>query len=255
MEYGEADVVVYCDTSTGLPENLDWIREVCAEFGWPLEVLPPKLTLLEFALRYGFPKAPAHLWAMRYFKEHPIEAFAAETDTRTFYSGVYRHESDTRYTRVDGEATDRGTFEYRSPCHDWKEYQFDDYVQDHGLPCNPHADCLGRSPDCYCCAVGSRDEVVIDLKDNDYDRHAEHLLSIEKKAQEEIGTQEDHCWLGSQGLPSKKLRALMAQADEQQTYLCGPGCYEEPELIPATDGGTNDIATTDSERGGDAGDE
>jgi len=222
MTQGKADTVIYLDTSSGLPQNREWIESTCRKYGWPLEVLEPTTSLEEFAKRYGFPKGGSHSWAMRYFKEHSLGRRATECDGRPrFYSGVYADESQTRMDTVDSRTTKADRWDYVAPCHDWSDEDFEGYIADHGLTRNPHAKALGRSPDCYCLAYGSRDEVLVDLRANGYNDHADHLLDLEKAVQAEIGTDKDYCWLGSEGLSSPRLRALKAEADGRQTTLCG----------------------------------
>ena len=224
MENGDADAVIHLDTSTGLPANEQFVRDVCEEFGWELYILPPTLTLKEFALRYGFPKAGSHSWAFRYFKAHALGRFTTKLGHRPeFITGVYRHESDRRFRHVESRIQERDRWNYRSDVWNWRPHQFEDYRQDHGLPENQVAEDLGRSGDCFCWAYESRDSGIIELRSNGYDDHAEFLLDIESEVQDEIGTAEDYCWIGSQGMSSAELRSKKAKADPEQTDLFGCG--------------------------------
>lgn len=224
METGDAEAVIYLDTSSALPENTEFVKEVCAEFGWPLHVLPPTLTLKEFALRYGFPKSGAHSWAFRYFKAHALGRFTTTLDDRPeFVTGVYRHESDRRFQNVDSRIQERDRWDYRSDLWNWRPHQLEDYRQDHGLPESDAVEALGRSGDCFCLAYGTRDEELVALRSNGFDDHADRLLELEKEVQAEIGIEEDYCWIGASGMSSAELRSKKADADPEQTDLFGCG--------------------------------
>lgn len=222
MEDGDAESVVYLETSSGLPANRQFVQDTCAEFGWDLKILPPTLSLKEFAIRYGFPKAGAHSWAFRYFKAHAISRFTTTIGKRPeFITGVYRHESDRRFKHVDSRVQKRDRWNYRSDVWNWREHQFDDYRQDHALPESNVVEALNRSGDCFCMAYGTRDEELLALRSAGFDDHADWLLGVEEEVQEEIGTDDDHCWLGSNGMSSSELRAKKADSDPEQTDLFG----------------------------------
>lgn len=222
MEDGNADGVVYLRTSSELPKNTQFVKDVCEEFGWPLYIREPSLTLKEFGLRYGFPKAGAHSWAFRYFKGHSLGRFVTELGERPeFVTGVYRHESDRRFENVEARVQEKDRWDYRSDVYNWRSHQFDDYRQDHGLPTSDVVEALGRSGDCFCMAYGTRDEELVALRSAGFDDHADRLTEIESDVQEEIGTDEDYCWLGSSGMSSSELRAKKAESDVEQAELFG----------------------------------
>ena len=223
MENDLCDVVLHLDTGTGIDENLEFVRETCEQFGWPLEVRETTTSLKEFALEYGFPKASSHSWAYRYFKEHTIDQFTTELacDHPRFYTGVWQGESDRRMRTVEAKEQEsyHGRWTWIAPCLDWTESDFLEYREEHDLPKNPVAENVCRSGECYCGAYANRVEELSVLQ-AEYPDHAEWLLEVEEEVQEEIGTEEDYCWWGASGMPADELQELMEDAENSPLMLC-----------------------------------
>lgn len=225
----DVDRVLYLDTNSGLPENLDYVRETCAEYGWPLVVAKAPITLYEFATGegpgdrgdFGFPGPGDHSWAFRYFKERQLGHIAGEhDDPPRYYTGVRSHESGRRMQTVDGEYDDRRErWVYINPIHDWRDERVTDYRDDHDLPVNPVADRIGGSGDCYCGSFESRTEELVEL-DAHYPGHAEWLRETEARVQEQLGTDTQYAYWGFGKLSKAELRALLAENDDAQMSLC-----------------------------------
>jgi 3''-phosphoadenosine 5''-phosphosulfate sulfotransferase (PAPS reductase)/FAD synthetase and related enzymes len=90
------DFVAYLDTNSGLPANLEYVRSVCDNQNWPLQVLKSPVTLTEFATKYGFAGPSVHGWAYSYFKERQLRQLANEYGNVVLYSGVRSDESERR---------------------------------------------------------------------------------------------------------------------------------------------------------------
>lgn len=232
MEHGDAEAVLHLDTTTGIPENEQYVIELCREFGWPLRIERAPITLYEFATgegkgdrsAYGFPGPGAHLWAYALLKERSLRRVAKQANAKPRYlTGVRKHESTRRKMNVSTEAEETNRWIWEAPIAEYRDFQIKDTLQDKGLPANPVVESIGRSGECWCLAYDSRDDALIDLKAGGYDTHADRLLDIEGRAQEEIGTQEDHCYIGHGKASSNTLKSLMADNDKQQMKLC-QGC-------------------------------
>lgn len=217
MENGLANCVVHLDTNTGIEQNVQFVKDVCEEFDWPLEIYSARMELEEFAKEFGFPKAPAHNWAYRYFKERPLMRVSrdANASMSEMYTGVRRSESKRRMNTVDDEKEEQ-SWTWYAPIADWTEEDCDEYIIEHDLPTNSVVDEICRSGECYCGAFAHRDEELIDLA-AEYPDHAEWLLETEKRVQEEIGTEEDHCWWGSEGVSSDRLQELQDSETQDET--------------------------------------
>lgn len=223
MENDLADCVIHLDTNTGVPENEEFVKNTCEEHGWPLEIYSARMELDEFAKEFGFPKAGAHSWAYRYFKERPLRHVGRDSnkDHQEMYTGVRRSESQRRMETVEDES-EQYTWTWRAPIADWTKEDCTEYIEEHNLRKNPVVEDIHRSGECYCGAFANRDEELIDLSAN-YSDHAEWLLETEKEVQEEVGTDEDHCWWGSEGMSSDRLEELMEDGDDTVPLLCR-GC-------------------------------
>lgn len=224
MEELGCDAVLHIDTQTGIPENQQFVEKVCDWFDWPLEIVTPNKTLEEFAKEYGFPKAPAHSWIYRYLKEHPLARFTTslETDQPSYYTGVRKNESARRMENVSTETQEmwNGRWLWEAPIAEFTEEDISEYIVEHGLPRNPVAETIGRSGECFCGAYADRFAELLTLEDH-YPEHYDWIMETEADVQDEIGTDEDHCYWGTSGMSSDELQELMeSEGDDPDMLMC-----------------------------------
>lgn len=193
MSRGWADFVAYFDTTSGIAENLQYVRDTCEKYGWPLVVVQSPMPLETFAMRYGFCGPSGHKWAFNYFKGRQIRHIAKQTDHSVkFFSGVRKDESDRRLRNVSAEVqyedNSTGNFEgwWVSPLMDWTDEEVDEYRERYDLPDNPVARRIHRSGDCYCLAYGHRDEELLFLE-AEFPRHAQWIKNVETRVMEYRG--------------------------------------------------------------------
>ena len=222
----EIDFTVYLDTNSGIPENKEYVKDVCDRYGWELIVLSSPVTLKSFALGtdtrqpLGFPGPAAHSWAFQYFKQRQLRMIARQTDAEPkFYTGVRSDESARRMRNVKGETQEGERWLWISPIHDWSDEQTDAYRKEHDLPRNPVNEKIGRSGDCYCGAYANRQTELVELEAH-YPDHYEWITQLEQEVQDEIGTSEPHCYWGFGDMNEKELRGLIAENDDAQMMLC-----------------------------------
>ena len=218
FEHFPIDFVVYLDTNSGLPENLEFVRSVCDNQGWPLQVKKSPVTLLEFAERYGFAGPSKHSWAYRYFKERQLGKMATQYDNVVFYSGVRSQESDRRLLNVQGKYLKSERWVWVSPIHNFSSVECENYIEKYSLPLNPLYDTIGRSGDCYCGAYAHRHTELAELKEF-HPEHYKFIMDIEQEVQNSDLPQERKSW-GWGGLSAAELRSLVAKNDKQQMTLC-----------------------------------
>jgi len=213
------DCVLHLDTNTGVGANQDFVKRVCEEYDWPLEIYTARMEWDEFAKEFVFPKAGAHNWAYRYFKLMPLQRAARDSceSHQEMYTGVRRDESSRRMSTVEDEK-DEQTWTWYAPIADWTDEDCDEYREKHNLPSNPVVKDIHRSGECYCGAYAHRDEELIDLSAN-YPEHAEWILETEKDVQNEIGTDDDYCWWGSEGVSSERLQEL-SDGENEIPMMC-----------------------------------
>jgi len=212
------DFVAYLDTNSGLPDNEQYVIDVCEKQRWELQIYQSPMDLEEFVQRYGFPGPAVHSWAFRYFKERQLEKMAREYESVIFYSGVRKSESNRRSHNVKGKYSSDRRWDWVSPIVHFTETECKDYIEGHGLRVNPLYDTIGRSGDCYCGAFAHRTTELGELKEY-YSDHYEWIKNIEKKAKKWNLDSPKNKW-GWGGLSSAELRAELAKDDDLQRTLC-----------------------------------
>lgn len=215
MSYGLTDGVIHLDTGTGIPENQQFVEDVCERYGWPLRIEGPEMTLEEFAKEWGFPGVGTHSWIYRWVKEKPLIRVAKEMEGEpAYWTGVRSHESERRMAEVEGLVGEHDKWKWLSPIHDFTDDDIDAYIEDHDLPRNPVVETIHRSGECYCGAFAYRDEELIELQAH-YPEHYEWLKKLEREVQEEIGADEKYCYWGHDGISEGQLKNLKAARDAE----------------------------------------
>jgi len=190
-----ADFVIYLATNTSLPQNIDYVRDVCAEFNWPFAIINSPMTLPKLGYRYGFPGPDYHNVAFQYLKarqlQHVHQQMAPTKDIK-FFSGVRRDESDRRLKNITAEvqyeSTSNGNFDgwWISPLLDMSDEEVHEYRTEHDLPRNPVASRIHRSGDCFCLAYGNRTEELL-LLEAEYPEFAHWIKNVERRVGEYRG--------------------------------------------------------------------
>jgi 3'-phosphoadenosine 5'-phosphosulfate sulfotransferase (PAPS reductase)/FAD synthetase len=225
-EQREIDFTVYLDTNSGIPENKEYVIDVCDEYGWDLAVLSSPVTLKEFAVgtdtrqALGFPGPGAHSWAFQYFKERQLSAIATQTDPEPrFYTGVRSAESDRRMQNIDENREQADRWVWVNPICEWSDSDVGDYRNKHDLPKNPVNREIGRSGDCLCGAFANRTTELVELETH-YPEHYEWLMGVEEEVQQELGKNKASSYWGFGDMDEKELRAEIAKNDDKQMMLC-----------------------------------
>lgn len=231
MENDLTEAVLHLDTGTGIDENIEFIEDICDRYNWPLIIREAKKDYKEFVMEWGFPSGSAHSWAYRYLKEHTLGSVSTDcvVDKPEFYTGVRKSESERRMRTIEAERQERDQWVWVAPIADWTQEDCDEYIDDHDLSRNSVVDNIHRSGECFCGAFATRDEELIDLQAH-YPDHAEWLMELEKEVQEEIGTEEDYCWWGNNGLNKDELNELIESENRDDiTPLLCRGCEKANE--------------------------
>jgi len=214
------DDVMYLDTNSGLPENLEYVKETCEREGWNLRVESSPKTMEDFIKNYGFPGPGTHSWAYGYFKQRQLRAVAKQYDEVIYYSGVRARESERRSRLANGlyQKSDGGKWLWVRPVWHFNDDQCADYIAEHDLETNPTYETIDRSGDCFCGAFVHRYTELGALQEHHPD-HYEFIMDLEKKA-EEWDVPENRPFWGFCGLSEAELRSEIAKNDESQMELC-----------------------------------
>lgn len=215
MTWGEAEIVVYLDTGTGLEENRKYVEDLCEEFGWQLWTLRTHESYEEKVEEHGFPGPSRHGIMYRSLKERQIQKLAAVAgDDLHCWTGVRSLESSRRMSNVEPDSEQAGgRWYWHAPIHDWNKQQCKDYLESFDIPRNDLWDTLGRSGDCFCGCYGNPEE-KLDLRAAGCDYHAEWIEGLEEDV--ETGD-ETECWAWG-AMSNTERRA--ARVDEKQMTLC-----------------------------------
>lgn len=190
-----ADFVIYLATNTSLPQNIDYVRDVCAEFSWPFAIIKSPMTLPKLGYRYGFPGPDYHNVAFQYLKARQLQYIhqqMASTKDIKFFSGVRRDESDRRLKNITAEvqyeSASNGNFDgwWISPLLNMSDEEVYEYRIEHDLPRNPASSRIHRSGDCFCLAYGSRTEELL-LLEAEYPEFADWIKNVERRVGEYRG--------------------------------------------------------------------
>lgn len=195
------EFVVYLDTGIGLKENEEYVRSVCKEYGWDLEVVQTPKDYDEIVKEYGFPGPSSHQYMYIWLKEKALAKLNRRDEyygTRCgLYSGVRKDESKRRMGHVQ-EKKEGNMFNWYAPLFDWSDEKVENYREEHDLPENPSYKKIHRSGDCFCGAYATRDEELIDLQANYPDMY-ERIMNLEEEVQEEISEKESIAYWGHGG--------------------------------------------------------
>jgi len=193
--------VVYLDTGIGLPENKKYVKEVCEEYDWPLEIVETPKDYSEIVKEHGFPGPQSHRYMYIWLKERALAALNRRDKyygTRCgLYTGVRKHESKRRMGHVE-EKNEGDMFNWYAPLFDWTDEDVSEYRKNNSLPENPAYDKIHRSGDCFCGAYANRDEELIDLQAH-YPDMFEKLMEIEEAVKEELGEDKTISYWGHGG--------------------------------------------------------
>jgi len=243
MRWGPCEEVVYLDTGTGIPENREYVEDLCEHFGWSFRVMETPESYEELVREHGFPGPSRHFIMYQRLKERQLCTLAAETGGDLhLWTGIRRFESDRRMSHVTPESErGDGRWYWRAPLCEWHDGEPEDYITRFNLPRNPLWSTLGRSGDCYCGCYGNREE-LLDLRAVGADDRADFLESLEDELTD-IRDDEKCRWAWA-SLSDQDQRAVRAEQDDAQMALCS-SCG-----VPQTDGGENCAVDPATDRDG-----
>ena len=220
MENGYTDAVLHIDTRTGVPENEEFVKDLCEEYDWPLRIEQSPITLVEYALElgtedpFGFPSPRQHTWVYSKLKQEPLRTVATDVEFKPhFWTGVRREESENRMANIDEAVEEVGQWIWHAPIRNWKDDRMDEYMEEHNLPDNPVVNVLHRSGECFCGCFSNRDEDLIDLQAN-YPEHFERIKEMEEEVVDELGEDNKRAYWAHGKLSDSEFQHLKEQRKE-----------------------------------------
>jgi len=218
MMRDRADYAIHANTTIGIEETRQFVRDTC--HGWGLELLErtAPTSYRELVLERGFPGPAMHYKMFQRLKERALDTVKRELVTNPrkervlFIAGRRRAESKRRTNiplwEVDGSAI------WASPLAMWTKLDMNTYRLMAGdVPVNSVSEKLHMSGECLCGAFAKPDELdEIRLWFPDMAAEIDALQDDVKAA----GHQEPWCrWGHGQGKPADKVGPLCTSCDLQ----------------------------------------
>lgn len=151
---------VHINTGIGIEQTREFVRDTCAEQGWPLlELEPDGKTYDELVLERGFPRGPKSHMSMYYWlKQRQIRRVVREHKRPggrvLLVTGVRHQESHRRMLGVTMRPVYRRRHEvWVNPILDWSATDCRDLMRGLRLPRNEVVDLIHRSGECLCGAL------------------------------------------------------------------------------------------------------
>ena len=170
-ELGVDFTVYHGDTTIGIPQTQDYVREVCRLFNWKLAIRRPPRRVDwydELVKRFGFPgpTRQSHQICYRRLKERALNHFVTHECKTSPYarenvlliSGIRKQESRIRMGYIHETSKD-GSKVWSNPIFYWTEKMCERYMAKYNLPRNPVKDAICISGECLCGAFAGKEEL------------------------------------------------------------------------------------------------
>ena len=164
--------VYHGDTTIGIPETQDYVKQVCKQFGWELVIRQPPDPLDHYesiVKKYGFPgpTKSSHQFMYRRLKEralrhwvtHEVKSSPKARENVLLLSGVRQDESVIRMGYNHTMSKDKSRC-WANPIFYWTEERCQQYMKTFDLPRNPVKDKICISGECLCGAFASKEELT-----------------------------------------------------------------------------------------------
>lgn len=157
--------VVHINTTIGIEETREFVRETCKREGWPLREYFPPVSYLDICKRHGMPGPGAHLYCYTRLKERCIQQLTREHKTHrhdriVLATGVRRSESTRRMGHVM-QIKREGVRVWVAPIIDWSDEDKNAFMSMRGLRRNPVVDAINMSGECLCGAFAKNGELSL----------------------------------------------------------------------------------------------
>jgi phosphoadenosine phosphosulfate reductase len=158
--------VLMCDTTIGLDETQQFVKDECKRHGWRLWIRrPPRQTFEEWVLKYGFPSQRIHTQIMRIIKYEAMRKFLFERydigEKPCFVGGARRKESLRRMKNMADPISRDGRVWFCNPFIDKSTEWVYAYLTEHKLKKSPSYTNLHISGDCLCGAFAGSSEIML----------------------------------------------------------------------------------------------
>jgi len=152
--------VVFVDTTVMVPETVEFVKDVCNQFGWPLKILRPDPDFWTLAEKWGCPTMHRR-WCCYNLKLKPIFDFVKSLrPIRAMVTGLRRDESERRKSLPQIFYRKMISAWSFAPIIDWNEKDVLDYMEKNNLPMPPHYK-KGIKETCVCGVFANLKQMII----------------------------------------------------------------------------------------------
>lgn len=159
--------VVHINTGVGIEQTREFVRETCAERGWPLiELHPDGKTYRDLVAEKGMPGGPrAHATTYYWLKQRQVRRLVRDHKRGRngrvgLVTGIRVDESERRMAAVMSQPVHRiGSQVWVNPILDWSAADCGRFIDGEGLRRNSVVDLLHRSGECLCGALAHHSEI------------------------------------------------------------------------------------------------
>jgi len=220
MTEGIADCVLHIDTGIGIPQTKEFVRSTVDQFDWPFISVTSDFDFEEIVMENQFPGPAVHIIMYSKLKERALRHPPRQIDGKPhYYTGVRRHESDSRFRNMDEPTIEDTSWWWHAPIHDFTQQDVSEYIDANNLSRSPVKMKFHHSGECLCGAFGNRAEELTVLEAH-FPETAERIKQLESKVQDKYDADDPKSYWGHGGMSSIDLRALLADNDESQMLLC-----------------------------------
>lgn len=242
-EMGLPFVVYHGDTTIGIPQTQQYVKDVCKLYNWKLFIgrSRNKNDWYESLIKkYGFPGPTriSHQIMYRHLKERALNYFVTHQCKSSSYarenvlllSGLRKMESRVRmgYTR---ECNKENSKVWVNPIFYFSEANVKEYMSTHSIPKNPVKEKICISGECLCGAFAGKEEWA-EIKFH----YPEVAAEIERL--HEIAKANGHFWPWSMGPTEWRKRESGIAKNKKPSFMCA-GCDDKRNfhgelLVPLT---------------------
>ena len=177
---------VHINTTIGIKETREFVRETSADLGWNLKEYFPPVSYRDIVLKHGFPGPGGHRFMYTRLKERCVRTIVREhkekrMDRIGLVTGVRLSESTRRMGHV-APIQREGAQLWIAPILKWSDDDKRGFMESMGLPRNPVVDRLCMSGECLCGAFARKEEFA-ELQAL-YPEAAAEILELEGMAQQ-----------------------------------------------------------------------
>jgi 3'-phosphoadenosine 5'-phosphosulfate sulfotransferase (PAPS reductase)/FAD synthetase len=178
------DGVIHIDTGIGLPETQQFVKDVCAQYGWPLKIYRATdygQVYEDIVMQYGFPGADQHSKMYIRLKERCLDALMRDNKGGRILliSGVRMQESARRMRLKKAEIQRDKRKVWVAPFLHWSGDDVRNYHTQNCLPINQAKLYLCMSGECLCGAFARTGELT--EIETFYPDTGKRLRDLEKK--------------------------------------------------------------------------